>query len=55
LGKHGYEVLFMADPIDGDATQQLKDFEGKKLVLVTKENLVLDETEEEKAAKAAEA
>jgi len=41
----------MIDPIDEYAVQQLKDYEGKKLISVTKEGLKFEETEEEKKKK----
>merc|ERR1719428_350173 len=51
LKKRGLEVLFMVDPIDEYAVQQLKDYDGKKLVCCTKEGLKLDESEDEKKKK----
>merc|ERR1712036_106969 len=48
LRKKGIEVLYMVDPIDEYATQQLKEYDGKKLKAVTKEGLDLEKTEEEK-------
>ena len=46
--KRGYEVLFMTDPIDEYSMQQLKDYDDKKFVCLTKEGAKFDETEEEK-------
>mmetsp|Transcript_2901 Transcript_2901/g.8489 ORF Transcript_2901/g.8489 Transcript_2901/m.8489 type:complete len:705 (-) Transcript_2901:518-2632(-) len=51
LKKRGYEVLYMVEAIDEYSVQQLKEYDGKKLVSITKEGLELDETEEEKAKK----
>merc|ERR1712022_102855 len=48
--KRNYEVLFTTDPIDEYCVQQLKEYDGKKLVSVTKEGLKFDESEEEKKA-----
>merc|ERR1719412_2312797 len=50
LKKKGYEVLYMVDPIDEYAVQQLKEFEGKKLLSATKEGLDLADDEDEKKA-----
>merc|ERR1712183_1098365 len=48
LTKRGFEVLYMPEPIDEYCTQQLKEYDGKNLVCVTKEGLELPEDEEEK-------
>jgi len=51
LKTRGYEVLYLVDPIDEYMVQQMKEYDGKKLVSCTKEGLDLDDTEEEKKAK----
>merc|ERR1711920_919426 len=49
LKKKGYEVLYMVDPIDEYCVQQLKEFDGKKLLSATKEGLDIQEDDDEKA------
>nr|AAZ17402.1 90 kDa heat shock protein [Bemisia tabaci] len=46
--KRGFEVIYMTEPIDEYVVQQMKDYDGKNLVSVTKEGLELPEDEEEK-------
>lgn len=46
--KGGFEVIYMIDPIDEYCIQQLKEYDGKQLISVTKEGLELPEDEEQK-------
>ena len=46
LHKKGYEALYMADRVDEYAVQQLKEFDGTKLKLSPKEELVLGDQDE---------
>merc|ERR1712173_381801 len=48
LKKRDLEVLFLVDPIDEYAIQQLKDYQGKTMASATKEGLDLCLSEEEK-------
>merc|ERR1711886_14434 len=48
LKKKGFEVLYMVDPIDEYAIQQLKEYDGKKILNITKEGLNIEKSDEEK-------
>ena len=48
LNKKGYSCLLLCDAIDEYVTQSLTEYDGKKLINVTKGNLDFDFTEEEK-------
>jgi molecular chaperone HtpG len=47
LKKKGIEVLYMVDAIDEYAIGQLKDYEGHKMVCITKEGLKIECSEDE--------
>merc|ERR1712216_117849 len=47
LRKKGFEVIYMIDPIDEYCVGQLKEYDGHKLVCITKEGLKLEGSEED--------
>merc|ERR1719207_33919 len=48
LKKKGLEVLYLVDPIDEYAVQQMKEYNGKKLKSTTKEGLDIEDEDEKK-------
>ena len=48
MKKRGFEVIYMVDPIDEYCAQQLREYDGKTLMSVTKEGLELPEDDDEK-------
>jgi molecular chaperone HtpG len=48
ITNRGFEVLYMTEPIDEYCVQQLKEYDDKKLICITKEGLELPEDESEK-------
>jgi molecular chaperone HtpG len=50
LKSKSYEVIYMCDPLDEYVTQQVKDYKDKKIVCITKENIDLNDSENEKEA-----
>ena len=48
LKKCGLECIYITEPIKEYVVQQLKEFDGKNLVSITKEGLKLPEDEEDK-------
>jgi len=53
--QRGFEVIYMTEPIDEYCVQQLREYDGKTLVSVTKEGLELPEDDEEGKKKFEEA
>jgi len=49
--KRGFEVIYMTEPIDEYCVQQLKEFDGKKLICLSKEGVEFPESDEEKEKK----
>ena len=51
LKSNGYDVLLHIDPLDEYVSQQLKEYDGKKMVNASSKALSMDESDEEKALK----
>jgi len=49
--KRGFEVIYMTEPIDEYCVQQLKEYDGKKLICLSKEGVEFPESDEEKDKK----
>jgi len=49
--KRGFEVIYMTEPIDEYCVQQLKEYDGKKLVCLSKEGVEFPESDDEKEKK----
>ena len=47
IKEKGFDVLFLVDPIDEYIVQHIREFEGKKLVNITKDNSLFHETNED--------
>ena len=50
ISNKGYDVLLMHEPIDEYVLQQLTEYDGKKLVSITKEGFKLPESDDEKTS-----
>jgi len=49
--KRGLEVIYMCEPIDEYCVQQLKEYDGKKLINLSKEGVEFPDTDDEKDKK----
>jgi molecular chaperone HtpG len=47
IKEKGYDVLFLVDPIDEYIIQHIREFDGKKLVNITKDNALFQESNED--------